>query len=478
MPTLLPFVNKQSEPIAPRVVQASNSKIPSLKELRYQVLLNSFSGNVARRQSLPWEAWEASAGNHTKWQGDRKKLPVFPVAGDDLNAFYDRESFSFFHKVIGDEHFFSGASTDVVAHEVGHGLLDSIREDLFEVNFLEVGAFHEAAGDCMAILTALSDKETRQKLLEIAPDLRKKNFVESIAEDLAFGIQKLLPGHNAGEPRHAFNTLQYQLPQSLPATGGPGELINEEHSFGMIFTGCFWDLIANIFNASANRDEESLAQAAITAGKILISGMRSAVVTPRFLQSVGRAMVLADQTSNNAANREHIRSAFQAHNVLLGTNTMVAPSMSLSGNAPKDSIISESTLKDLRSRLRVTRGGKLLLAAVDVFGTAMIRVVSRRFVDLSSIDKVLKGIFCHANDTVMVGSSGTRAAVMGTMPHTDDSDQETMDFVRTLLEHGRIDLGKKLGALEAGEIGSGATHFIRQIAGKKVLVRRCYHCGG
>jgi Zn-dependent metalloprotease len=47
-----------------------------------------------------------------------------------------------------------GASTDVVAHEVGHGLLDSARPDS-STSILEVGAFHEAFGDCIAMLTAL-----------------------------------------------------------------------------------------------------------------------------------------------------------------------------------------------------------------------------------------------------------------------------------------------------------------------------------
>src|SRR5687767_7199629 len=38
------------------------------------------------------QAWEASAGAHKKWQGNRKKLDLFQDAGLDLNAFYDRQS--------------------------------------------------------------------------------------------------------------------------------------------------------------------------------------------------------------------------------------------------------------------------------------------------------------------------------------------------------------------------------------------------
>jgi hypothetical protein len=218
------------------------------------------------------EAWEASAGAHKRWQGNRRKLQLLQDAGEDLNAFYDRASFSFFHMAIGGTTFFSGASTDVVAHELGHGLLDSVRSDFFDVNFLEVGAFHEAFGDCMAILTALGDQESRQKLLAVTADLRKRNFVESTAEDLSAGIKLLQAGHNAAEPRHAFNTFKFRIPSTLPTTGGPGALVNEVHSFGMIFTGCFWDLIANIFAAGATKTEADLLSAARLAGKILIAG--------------------------------------------------------------------------------------------------------------------------------------------------------------------------------------------------------------
>src|SRR5258708_17540298 len=120
------------------------------------------------------------------------------------------------------------------------------------------------------MLTALSDLETRQKLLVAAPDLRRRNFVESTAEELAKGIGLAFPGHNAAEPRHAFNTFKFQIPSTLPSNGGPRALINGGHSFRMIFTGCFWDLIAHLFGASASKDQTALPAAAQRAGRILI----------------------------------------------------------------------------------------------------------------------------------------------------------------------------------------------------------------
>src|SRR3954451_16123298 len=105
--------------------------------------------------------WETLNGSLKKWSAaaaDPKKLILVPDGGDDLNAFYDRKHLAFFHHTTGTQTTFSGASTDVVAHECGHAFLDTLRTELFGSAVTEHGAFHEAFGDCIAILVALSDK--------------------------------------------------------------------------------------------------------------------------------------------------------------------------------------------------------------------------------------------------------------------------------------------------------------------------------
>jgi Fungalysin metallopeptidase (M36) len=425
-------------------------------------------------------AWEACAGQtHTAWQGNRKKLPLMQDAGKDLNAFYDRASFSFFHETVGTETFFSGASTDVVSHEVGHGLLDSMRPDFFEVNFLEVGAFHEAFGDCMAILTALGDTETRQRLLAVAPNLRARDFVESTAEQLSRAIGLAIPGHNAAEPRHAFNTFKFQIPSTLPDNGGPGALINEVHSFGMIFTGCFWNLIANLFNASATQDEAALLAAVKLAGKLLIEGARGAVVRPRFLQSIGRAMVLADQNMNGGANRQHINDAFARHDILLGANAMMAPTMALAGTAPKGAKLGTAAREDLRRRLGSVRGAKLSLSATDFFGVKAVNAVQTRDVQLGSVDPKLKGVVAIAHEPVIVGASGSRAAVMGAVPNVAETESEVKAFVGSLVAHRRIGYGRKAkkAAVAKRDFPEHVTHVVKSVGGRKVLQRVRFLCG-
>lgn len=430
------------------------------------------------------DAWEASAGLHKKWQGNRAKLSLLQDAGQDLNAFYNRSSLSFFHQTVGTTTFFSGASADVVAHETGHALLDSIRPDFWDINFLEVGAFHECFGDIIALLTALEDLETRKKLLTAAPSLRKRNFVESTAEDLSEGIRKLQPTHNAAEPRHAFNTFKFQIPSSLPTNGGPGALINEVHSFGMIFTGCFWDLIANLFAAAAVKNEAALLAAARLAGKILIAGVQTAVITPRFFQSVGRSMVLADQSLNAGANRASIKDAFLRHNILLGSDSVLAPSMALSGPAPKGNaksgtaLLGAATRKDLRQRLGDMPGARLSLAAEDVFGTRLVTATQTRDVSLGDVDPRLKGVVAIAHEPARVGDSGGRAAVVGVLPEVTDTEVEVQAFVASLLGNQQIDLKKPQGtALVADATGkSEVTHSVRSVGGKKVLRRVRFQC--
>lgn len=423
------------------------------------------------------DAWEASAGAHKKWQGERKKLPLRQDAGIDLNAYYDRASVSFFHRQIGATTFYSGASTDVVAHEVGHGLLDAVRPEFFDVNFLEVGAFHEAFGDCMAMLTALGDLQTRQKLLAVTANLRKRNFVESTAEELSRAIGLAFPGHNAAEPRHAFNSFKYQLPQTLPSDGGPGALIDEVHSFGMLFTGCFWELVARLFGAAPTRNEAALLAAARLAGTLLIAGAKVAVVTPRFLQSVGRGMVLADQSLNAGANHDHIRAAFAKHNIALGASAMFAPSMALPGTAPVGSTLAPAVRKDLLARLGGTRGARLNVSAANPFGQTMVNAVHAREIPLGSLDKRLAGVVAFGHEPVLVGASGGRAAVMGALPNPADTRSEVQAFVQSLLAHDDIDLRAPKSRAAAAPTGAGAaSHVVRTVGGKKVLQRVRFRC--
>ena len=445
---------------------------------------------------LAVEVWEALAGPLTKWARatpNIKKLRLLQDNGDDLNAFYNGQSLSFFHHPTGSKTTFSGASTDVVAHESGHGFLDVIRPDLWSSMLTETGAFHEAFGDCMALLTAFSDQISRQKLLSVSPTLTAQNFLEATAEDLSDGVRRALGAtHPAAKPRHAFNNFQWQLPTTLPTSGGPDVLTSEVHSFARVFSGCFYDTVSNIFAAAPVKNEAALLKAAQTAGKLLIAGAKGVPLVPRFFQAVGRAMVLADQTMNAGANHTAIVRAFARHSIALGSSAMLAPRATLAGNAPKfaakGQILSAATTKDLKRRMGAAASARLAMSAVEIGGDKVAQAVHSREVSLGSLSNQLKGVVAVVTEPVLVGASGGRAAAVSAMPDSSATNDEVLTFVETLLKNDHIDLGtEKKGAaassrkaVVASETSARKTHTIRTRGGKKTLERLgfvCRHCG-
>jgi len=429
-------------------------------------------------------AWETSTGNFNNWQGNRKTLPFIQNAvvqlgaRPTLNAFYNRASFQFFEATAGTKHIFSGESTDVVAHEVGHGILDAIRPQLIESPLLEVGAFHEAFGDCVALVTAFLDSQSRTA---VRSSIGSRNFLETTAEDLSDAIRRFQANHNAAEPRHARNTLQWVLPTTLPANGGPGVLINEEHSFARVFSGSFYDLIVKMAGPSPTASK--IRTAVIKAGKLLAAGAATAPIGARFFQAIGRAMVMADDSTNNGANRELIKEAFLGHGVLLGTAAMMSPVVALAGGRPTISAtkagLSSSGRRDLFERMGSGRGARMSVSSLDIGDERVAHATVTRDVQLGAVSSALKGCVVQVTNSVLVGASGGRAAVLGSVPNVDTTTDEVLSFVESLVKNKRIltRRPKNLPKRHRVEAMPPFTHEIVRIGGRKELRRRAFACG-
>lgn len=451
---------------------------------------------------LSIEVWEALNGPLPDWSAeafDAKRLQLIQDGGDRLNAFYDRQSLAFFHHATGGHTTFSGASTDVVAHEAGHAFLDVIRPALFSSNMTEEGAFHEAFGDCIAMLVALFDQETRVALLAQSPDLGTPNFVEMTTEDLSDGIRRAFgPTHPAAAPRQALNVFKFQLPTTLPTVGPPSVLTSEIHSFGRIFSGCFYDLIRNLFVASAVRDGASLLAAARTAGTLLIKAAREAPPSARFFQSVGRSMVLADDATNGGQNRQAIGRAFAQHGVFLGSSSALMPKVALAGEAAtvptrgETARLARSTLRDIRRRIEASPAARIAVAPITLGTERFLEAIHYREVELGRLGKDLKGVIALAAEPVVVGASGGSPAVFNTLPDPMTTSDEVLRFVETLVVQDRIQFTKgrtsrtPRGASLAsprgivGEIETGQSlpsHTIRVRGNRKVLTRLRFFCG-
>lgn len=393
------------------------------------------------------EVWELIDGKLKAWgTSSPKKLTLTPNAGFQLNAGYTQAGLDFYEFTTGNKSTFSGASTDVVSHEAGHAFLDALRPELWTTAFPETNAFHEGFGDCMAILTALSDQETRTSLLAATNDLGKANFVETLMEDLADGTKRERGADFDGSaPRHALNNFKWQLPDTLPKRGKPSLLTSEVHSFGRVFAGCFYDALRTIFANQPKQDQANLWKAAQTLGKILTAAAREAPETPRFFQSVGRAMVLADQKFNEGTNKSAIVDAFTRHDISLGTAAMLAPRSSLAGAPPKmkgkrgASILTTATRDDLKRLIGAPPKARLTVSARSIGDEQIAEATHYREVSLAALSKDLRGVVTFAAEPILIGSSGKRAAVVSNLPNEGTTTDEVHTFVSTLLESDAID---------------------------------------
>ena len=431
------------------------------------------------------EAWEGLGETLADWARTGKKLKLSvdfshpDFTGDRrLNAFYDGQGLRFF--ILNDltPPVLTGQSTDTVAHETGHALLDTLRPELFGSFIPEEAAFHEAFGDCVALLTALADQPTRVKLLALTADLSAANFVESGSEYLSDAIRRVFGNVAASRPRRALNTFQWQLPSTLPAgqfTDPPTLLSREAHSFSRVFTGCFYDLIRRMFTAQAAQNEATLAAVAVSAGTLLLAGVRAAQRVPRFFRAVGRGMMLADDDANDGANRDALDKAFADHDIVLGGGGALVPTAALAGAAPtvakRSASLKPATAKDIRGRIGAEAGTRLSVTPKEVYGVKMAEAVHTREIDLGPVDRRLAGCVARTPETVLVGDSGGQAAVLGGLPDPTQTEDEVRAFVETLLRCGRIKLEGTGSAREP------ITHVVHARGGKKLLERVRFLCG-
>ena len=181
-----------------------------------------------------------------------KRLTAYPLYGKDVNAYYDRKGLKFFYAPdpVTGQTIFTAASTDVVAHELGHALLDCLHPDFFDVQSLEIWAFHEAWADTNAIMLLLQfDEIVQYALQETGGDLRKSNVISRLAEQLALVIYHYQGGKDNPQLalRDAVNDFKYADPTSLPEDGPDEDLLSECHSFGRVFLGSWYEMFCSIY---------------------------------------------------------------------------------------------------------------------------------------------------------------------------------------------------------------------------------------
>jgi len=267
--------------------------------------------------------------------------------GDDLNAFYDRNGLSFFHHQVGDMTVYSGESPDVVCHEVGHAVLDTLAPGLWDVASAEAAALHEAFGDISAILchTQLTDLGS-QIIAATNGRVSRSSDLSRLAEQLGWAIRQEAPG--AVDPdclRNAANRFFYSDPASLPPSGPAATLSSEPHSFSRIFSGAALHALAGMLQEQATKDAEGLRQAGIDLGKLLVAAAQQAPIVSDYFAQIAAHMISADADLFAGKYGRRLRTAFVRHGILSPAHAVsirseagMAGPMMAGGSAPLQSM--------------------------------------------------------------------------------------------------------------------------------------------
>lgn len=259
---------------------------------------------------------QRAVGAPIKWQwngaGDSTPIEVFPHAGQTQNAFYSRTSrclkFFFFPKPGASTPaptVFTCRSFDIVTHEMGHAILDSLKPGWLEANgHPESGALHEAFGDILAIFLTLSQLDQVEALIvQTKGDLHNKTFLSDLAEEFGLAL-----GRDNGL-RNADNDKTMS------------QVSSEVHDLSQVFTGGVYDVLADAFELERDIAREDEAATLLRVGQTVFSlVLRAILAAPAanatFADVVRQMVALCPADAKGQAYRRSIVGQFARREVV------------------------------------------------------------------------------------------------------------------------------------------------------------------
>lgn len=268
-------------------------------------------------------------GSKIPWATRGEQITVTPHKQEGRNAYYSRWG-------GGTAYFYSPSpglgtvmktanSTDVVAHETNHAILDGLRPGYLGTHDLETGAFHEAFGDCGAMLMALNQETNRALILEqTGGSLRNHNALSSLAEEFGAAVAK-----DNTDPaddhrtylRTALNSFKYQDPNTLPPGRGDHDNMGAQvHSFSRLFSASFYDAIESIYMQSIYDDKqcpsEALQTAENVAGPLLMRAVEASSTSQARYKDLALAMIASDKVLNEGKYSDGLKQVFLNRNII------------------------------------------------------------------------------------------------------------------------------------------------------------------
>lgn len=232
-------------------------------------------------------------------------LQINPTAGPDLNAYYDRSSIKLFYYNFNNKNFYFADSADVVAHELGHALLDAMRPDFWSVQSLEIWSFHEAFSDILAIFNLMSYDQALIKVLkETNGDLSLSNSISRLAEEIGFLIRNVAKDDSyldnaLRDP--AIENFKYVDPSSLPKEAPNNKLASECHSFGRVFSNAWYNIFVRIFNLHVSKGDSpivAIKKARDISFSSLVQAIPSSPRVSNYYYAIAKCMIATASAKN------------------------------------------------------------------------------------------------------------------------------------------------------------------------------------
>jgi hypothetical protein len=260
-----------------------------------------------------------------KWQ-NKRTLVVMPRAGRDLNAYYDRSSLRFFYYLNPStrRNFYTCDSTDIVAHELGHAVLDILRPDLFSMASYEVWAFHESFGDIVAMINILQwDAAIETAITQTSANLENSNIISKLAEEFGGVLYNLGYDYSQFSLRDAVNDFKYVNPEELPEYSDlDSELTSECHSFSRVFTGAWYSILVGMYNQNKTNGmsaKNALISARDTLTTYTLYAAKNAD-TIKFYNSIAQQMLAYDLNNNSSTYRSVMLEVFNYRQIIDNTS--------------------------------------------------------------------------------------------------------------------------------------------------------------
>jgi hypothetical protein len=337
---------------------------------------------------------EKYLGREVKWgferEADRERLWIHPHAGEGMNAFYNNKNGSINFLYAEDPRtkdlIDTSTSLEVVSHETGHAILDGLRPKYVDSLDTSSAGFHEAFGDCIAMLSSLSDDDVVEALYqETRGNLAKPNIVSRMGEQLG----RAMRGPKNEFVRSSLNDHVYRDPHFLPFMAFPEGPAIEPHSNSQVWSGATYDLLRLLVHDETEDSQkpfvEAVRSARDTLGQLLMRSVEFAPLGKITYRDAAISMLKADMVDNKASHLKELLAVFTSRNILSGddaeqfmmevaTTKLMSKAISLPDKFdPKDAKafladnaevldLSPEDLKDLKFDKMVTndRGEKIL----------------------------------------------------------------------------------------------------------------------